>query len=71
MACLSCAFPGDVNTAKIMELFGNYPSNKLLYAGNIALFGGVILGSNPSGVARVKGLRLTWAEQLIPKIAVE
>jgi hypothetical protein len=38
---------------------------------NIPPFGGVILGSNPSGVARVKGLRLTWAEQLIPKIEVE
>ena len=33
------------------DLFVNYPSNKLLYLGNTAPFGGVILGSNPSGVA--------------------
>ena len=41
---------------EIGSLFVNYPSNKLLYSGNTAPFGGVILGSNPSGVASSNSL---------------
>ena len=32
------------------QLFVNHSSNKSLHLGNTAPFGGVILGSNPSGV---------------------
>jgi hypothetical protein len=61
LARLSCPLrtPSSASTlAKIMTLFVNYPSKKFGFTGNTAPFGGVILGSNPSGVAR-KGVRLT------------
>jgi hypothetical protein len=47
----SMTFASLLTRSPNLDLFVNYSANKLLYSGNTAPFGGVILGSNPSGVA--------------------